>query len=208
MQILVPDDPVFISKFIAIEQPLLYSLYYFYLSDLDSTQAKLISTAYDSWDQIQQRLPIPLQWQITAAGGCQQHLAAGYVLHDLNSRELPSLYTMDLPLDQLHTLQACHSMLAQVEKTTDGPLAEALTELADQGPDLVDDFRRALEVMNLKAPQRLLEALQRASAAGPVMTLILDEALRADYHDFCSRVVYVLSGGDRFTYTSHLALYP
>lgn len=31
MQILMPDDPVFISKFTAIEQPLLHSLHHFYL---------------------------------------------------------------------------------------------------------------------------------------------------------------------------------
>ncbi|MFF8366681.1 hypothetical protein ACF05F_32315 [Rhodococcus erythropolis] len=208
MHILVPDDPVFISKFTAIEEPLLHSLYYFYLSDLDTNQAKLIRTAYDSWGQIQQRLPVPLQWQGTsAAGNWQEHAAEGYVLRDVTGTELPSLYAMDVPLGHLHALKACHGLLADAEKSTYGPLAQALHELADQGWGSVDDFRRCLEVMGLKAPQRLLSVLRRASPAGPVTALTLDESLRADYRDFCNRIVCALSAGDRFSYTSHRALY-
>lgn len=208
MQILVPDDPVFLSRFTAIEQPLLHHLYYFYLYDLDRAQAKLIRTAYDSWDRIRQCLPPPLRWpETTATARPGQHTTAGYVLHDPHGGELPSLYTMHLPLGHLRTLRACCTMLCEAQRRTDGPLAEALDELAAQGPDLVDGFRRALEVMELSAPRRLLSVVQRASPAGPVTVLTLDEAARADYRDFCGRIVHVLSAGQGFGHTCHRALY-
>ncbi|MFF9204216.1 hypothetical protein ACF1AE_20835 [Streptomyces sp. NPDC014986] len=208
MQILVPDDPVFMSRFTAIEQPLLHHLYYFYLSDLDNTDAKLIRAAYDSWDRIQRCLPVPLRWPETTAGaGAGQHTTAGHVLHAPDGSELPSLYAVQLPLGHLCALRACCDMLREARTRTDGPLAEALEDLAVQGPDLVDGFRRAVEVMELSAPRRLLEVLRRASPAGPVTALALDEAQRADYRDFCGRVVYVLSAGDEFGYTCHRALY-
>ncbi|MEZ3177321.1 hypothetical protein KYY02_00910 [Streptomyces pimonensis] len=208
MQILIPDDPVFISKFTAIEQPLLHHLYYFCLPDLDSTEAETICTAYDSWDRIRQCLPAPLRWpETTAVVGPERHTSAGYTLYGPDGRELPSLYAVKLPLGHLCTLRACCDLLREARTRTGGPLAEALDELADHGPDLVDDFRRAVEVMELSAPRRLLEVLQRASSAGPVTSLDLDEAQRADYRDFCGRVVYVLSIGNAFGYSCHRALY-
>lgn len=208
MRFLVPDDPVFLGMFIGIEQPLLYSLYHFYRNDLSDGQDMMIRTAYDKWGEIHQCFPPLLQWQDLVPAVRGQGDRKGYALHDLRGRQLTCLYSVDIPAEHLHTLRACHTMLARAERET-GPLTEALDELAEETSTrcLVGNFGRVLDVMELKTPPGLLKTIGRGAPSGPVLAITLDAAQEAEYQDFCGRVVHALSAGDRFTYTSHRALY-
>ncbi|MET8216220.1 hypothetical protein [Streptomyces hirsutus] len=208
MRFLVPDDPVFLGMFIGIEQPLLYNLYYFYRNDLSEGQDLLIRTAYDKWGEIQQCFPSQLQWQALVPAARGQGGRKGYALHDSRGRRLTCLYSVDIPAEHLHTLRACHTMLARAEQET-GRLTEALDELAEETDIrcLVDNFGRVLDVMEFKAPPGLLKAMGHGVQTGQVPAVTLDAAQEAEYQDFCGRVVYALSSGGRFTYTSHRALY-
>ncbi|WP_157865056.1 hypothetical protein [Streptomyces prasinopilosus] len=208
MRFLVPDDPVFLGMFIGIEQPLLHNLYYFYRNDLSEGQELLIRTAYDKWGEIQQCFPSQLQWQALVPAARGQESREDYALHDSRGRKLTSLYSVDVPAGHLHTLRACHTMLARAEQGT-GRLTEVLGELAEetQVPCLVDTFGRVLDVMEFRAPPGLLEAVGREARTGRAPALTLDAAQEAAYQDFCGRVVYALSAGDGFTYASHRALY-
>ncbi|CAM5567606.1 hypothetical protein SHIRM173S_04434 [Streptomyces hirsutus] len=61
--------------------------------------------------------------------------------------------------------------------------------------------------MEFKAPPGLLKAMGHGVQTGQAPAITLDAAQETEYQDFCGRVVYALSSGDRFTYTSHHALY-
>lgn len=142
------------------------------------------------------------------SGGPRAGGRKGYALHDSRGRQRTCLYSVDIPAEHLHTLRACHTMLARAEQGT-GRLTEALDELAEETDIrcLVDNFGRVLDVMEFKAPPGLLKAMGRGVRTGPVPAIMLDAAQEAEYQDFCGRVVYALSAGDGFTHTSHRALY-
>lgn len=57
MQILVPEDPVFMTRFLEMEEPLLHSLYHLHLGHLPREQAETIRRAYGGWSDIQAAMP-------------------------------------------------------------------------------------------------------------------------------------------------------
>ncbi|MER6684640.1 hypothetical protein [Streptomyces olivaceoviridis] len=206
MHVLLPDDVVFKAMWHMIEEPLLHSLYYYYLRELEPEQAEMVRSAYDSWGEIQQQLPPPLQWQeLPPAGGRPRQVPQGYRLHDPRGRELMPLYAVKVGSKQLDQLEACQRMLAQATTSPAGPLTDALDELSDDHS--VEDFRRALAVMRIPATPRLLETLRRGTPTGPDIAITLDADQAGEYRDLCRELVYRLSAGDRFTYTTHSALF-
>lgn len=208
MYVLVPDDPVFMTKFLAMEDPLLHSLYYFYLSDLPPEQAEVIRAAYDSWGNIQKRLPPRLHWQeLTAHGARQWQHAEGYALRSPCGKRLTCLYIVEISAEYQSRLTACHSLLAQAEIDAGGPLTHALRDIWDQDQNLVENFRRVLDVLQLQAPPRLLESVRRGMSAGSGIEITIDAIQEEEYVSFCDHIVHALSAGDRFNYTMHREIY-
>jgi hypothetical protein len=205
MHVLLPDDPVFVSKFLAIERPLLWSLHYLYAQELGVEQAGVVRDAYDSWGELLKRLPAPLQWQLPA----EEHSPQGYTLDAPRGRRLRSLYPMEVSTRHLERLTSCQRMLSQAGSGFGAdPLAYALTDLTDDEPcDLVEDFRRVLAVMQLSAPPNLLATLKEAAPAGPNIAISLDAEQAEEHRELCGRIVYALSAGDSFNYNNHHALY-
>lgn len=208
MHVLVPEDPVFMTRFLAMEEPLLHSLYYFYLRDLPPRQAETIRTAYESWGDIQSRMPPSLHWQKPAAHKARQRQdAQGYTLRGTGGAPLTCLHAVGMSAESISGLKACHGLLTEAVSDVVGPLARALGEIADHGQNVVDNFRRVVDILQLQAPPRLLESLRQAVPTGPVAAISLDGAQEAEYETFCEQMVRTLSAGDRFTYTMHRALY-
>ncbi|MGW4788589.1 hypothetical protein [Streptomyces sp. NPDC004230] len=213
MHVLIPHDLVFLEKFAAIENALIHELYYDQPRELHPDQAMVIHTAYDSWAEIQQKLPRWLQWNIPGSHyEPVQRTTEGYELYSPGGKRLTSLYAMELDESELDRLEDCHKLFVQAEEhDPHGPLSEALTRLADQkarsAPSAYrtspsEDFGRVMEVLRLQVPPSLLNALREA--AGAVTLTVTQEK---EYRAFCDQVVWALSAGDEFMYTAHLALY-
>ncbi|MGW4230091.1 hypothetical protein ACWEF9_12530 [Streptomyces sp. NPDC004980] len=208
MHVLVPEDPVFMTRFLAMEEPLLHSLYYFYLRDLPPGQAKIIRDAYEGWGDIQSRMPPRLHWQETAVRRARQRRdPEGYTLRGRGGAPLTCLHVVGMSAESISGLRACHGLLAEAESEAVGPLARALGEIAEHGQNVVDNFRRVLDILQIQAPPRLLGSLRQAAPTGPVTAISLDGTQEEEYETFCDRMVRTLSAGDRFTYAMHRALY-
>ncbi|MGW0332237.1 hypothetical protein ACWD0J_10270 [Streptomyces sp. NPDC003011] len=214
MNVVVPDDPVFLAKFNEIERPLLHELCAYYLPELPAAQADLIKAAYDCWDEIHRRLPPVLKWQALPPDGAPP-AQGGYELHDPLGRRLTCLYVVKVSVRQLDVLRSCHDTLTWAEETADATLADVLSGLQrapeNQGKHLLDSFRRVLEVMELRAAPILVASLERVTPAGPeapVVAMTLDADQYTAYRELCDQIVYALStGDDEFTYQSHRMLY-
>ena len=211
MQILVPDDTIFVEKLTRIEDALLNSLYYYYLRDLEEEQAERVKSAWNGIGKLLRLVPswIPA-WSASQEAGSVPVLPEGYRLHDSSGRTLRSLCIVDVgEADRLAPLRGCFDMLVRAQAEPRDPLAEILAEMAaDVGPRLLDDFRGVLEVMELQAPPSLRQALARGMASGQGAVVSLDAARLEEYQDLCRRIVDALSGGaDEFGYASHRAMY-
>ncbi|GHB16876.1 hypothetical protein GCM10010392_51750 [Streptomyces clavifer] len=208
MHVLVPEDPVFMTRFLAMEDPLLHSLYYFYLRDLPPGHAETIRTAYEGWADIQYRMPPCLHWQEMAVRRAPRPRdREGYTLLGRGGAPLTCLHAVEMNAESIAVLKACHALLVEAESDGVGPLARALGEIAEHGRNTVDDFRRVVDVLQLQAPPRLLGSLRRAAPAGRATAISLDGTQQEEYETFCDRIVRTLSAGDRFTYAMHRALY-
>ncbi|WEH38419.1 hypothetical protein [Streptomyces sp. AM 2-1-1] len=209
MLILVPEEPVFITRFLGIEEPLLHSLYYFYLRDLSPDEAEVILRAYESWGEIQKRIPAPLRWQTLSASvqAPPRQEPEGYRLHSPTGKRLVSLHAVEVSGEQICWLEACHRLLEEAEKARFGALAGALGEIREHGTNLVENFRRALNVLRIHAPPKLLASLKQAAPHGPFLDISLDGDQQAEYATYRDQVVFVLSSGDWFASTMHRALY-
>ncbi|MEU4262529.1 MULTISPECIES: hypothetical protein [Streptomycetaceae] len=195
------------TRFLAMEEPLLHSLYYFYLRDLPPGQAEIIRSAYESWGDIQSRMPPRLHWQQRAAGRTRQWQdPEGYTLRGRGGAPLTCLHAVRMSAESIKGLRACHGLLVEAE-SEEGPLARALGEIAEHGQNVVDNFRRVLDILQIQAPARLLGSLRQAAPAGPATAISLDGTQEAEYETFCERMVRTLSAGDGFTYVMHRALY-
>ncbi|MGW1530310.1 hypothetical protein [Streptomyces sp. NPDC002159] len=218
MKVLIPHDLVFLEKFAAIENLFIQELYYNQPRELHPDQAMAIHTAYDSWTEIQQKFPRWLQWYISGSHyEPAQRATEGYELYNSDGKRLTSLYVVELNESELDLLTRCHKLFVQAEgRDPHGPLNEALARLADQkartAPSAVrsspvEDFGRALEVLRLQAPPNLLNTLHKAAPTGSVEAVTLTATEEKEYRTFCDQVVWMLSAGDEFIYTTHLAFY-
>ncbi len=209
--LLIPDDPVFTSHFVPLEQPLFYSLQYLYTTELTGSQLRTVRDAYDSWGEIEQMLPLRFRAQVPEADREDDD----YVLEDVTGRRLTRLYALEAG-DRVPRLEACYSMLRQAQ--LDGwsnPLSGILRDINDtvsgpdrgDGVDLVDRLRRVLRVLSLQAPPHLLAGIRQAASAGLVKAMALNAQQEKEYWAYCEKVVHALSAGDRFTYTTHRLLY-
>ncbi|UFR07142.1 hypothetical protein KBP30_41100 [Streptomyces sp. Go40/10] len=210
--LLIPDDPVFKSCFIPLEQPLFYSLQYWYTTELTDSQMATVRDAYDSWGEIEQMLPPRFRAQAPEADGEDDD----YVLEGVAGQRLTRLYAVEAG-DRVGRLEACYTMLRQAQLDRwPHPLADILREInalgsspdRTDGVDLVDSLRRVLRVLSLQAPPHLLASIRQAAPSGPVKTIALNAEQEQEYRVYCEKVVHVLSAGDRFTYTTHRLLYP
>lgn len=206
MHVLIPDDPVLAASFLAVEEPLLFSLHHWYRLELTASQAKTVRVAYDSWGELQQMLPVRFHTQAPDAEFGEED---GYVLEGVTGQRLTRLYAVDAGLRISH-LEACYMMLRQSQldswRGPLDPLADVVREIGD-GIDLVGNFRRVLQVFCLPSPPQLLAAIRRVIPRGPVTAVALDAEQEREYRGHCEKVVKILSGGDSFAYATHRALY-
>ncbi|MEV1087805.1 hypothetical protein [Streptomyces microflavus] len=210
MQILVPEDPVFMTRFLEMEEPLLHSLYHLHLGHLPREQAETIRRAYGGWSDIQAAMPKFLSWHTPTAFelAVPRRESEGYRLQSPDGEQLISLYAVEASIESIGCLAACLSLLEEAEKEMGGALAGALEEIRKpRERDLVDNFRRVVRALQIPAPHALLAALRDAAPAGPVQEVSLDAAQNAEYATYGVQFCHALSSGDWFTYTMHRSLY-
>ncbi|MFC9183371.1 hypothetical protein ACFTZJ_22190 [Streptomyces globisporus] len=204
--ILVPEDPMFMKRFLAMEEPLFHSLYYLHLTHLPEDQAETIRRAYDSWGDIQRAMPTHLSWHTPTAfeTAAARRGSKGYRLSGPDGEQLISLYPIEVSVQSLSNLTECLRLLERAELELSGPLAGALHEIRDPGQDqeLVDNYRRVLKALTLTAPPALVAALL---SAAPEVTL--NGPLHDDYQAFRDRFRLAVSEGDTFMLAMHQALY-
>ncbi|NEE51859.1 hypothetical protein G3M55_45560, partial [Streptomyces sp. SID8455] len=131
MQILMPEDPVFMTRFLEMEEPLLHSLYYLHLGHLPREQAETIRRAYEGWSDIQAATPKFLSWHTPTAFELAEprRESEGYRLHSPDGEQLISLYAVEANTESISCLTACLSLLEEAEKEMGGALAGALQEI-------------------------------------------------------------------------------
>lgn len=171
MQILVPEDPVFMTRFLEMEEPLLHSLYHLHLGHLPREQAETIRRAYEGWSDIQAAMPKFLSWHTPTAFelAVPRRESEGYRLHSPDGEQLISLYAVEASVGSIGCLAACLSLLEAAEREMGGALAGALEEIRKpRERDLVDNFRRVVRSLQIPAPPALLASLRDAAPAGPV----------------------------------------
>ncbi|WP_326683318.1 hypothetical protein OHB31_02645 [Streptomyces microflavus] len=210
MQILVPEDPVFMTRFLEMEEPLLHSLYHLHLGHLPREQAETIRRAYEGWSDIQAAMPKFLSWHTPTAFelAVPRRESEGYRLHSPDGEQLISLYAVEASVGSIGCLAACLSLLEAAEREMGGALAGALEEIRKpRERDLVDNFRRVVRSLQIPAPPALLASLRDAAPAGPVQEVSLDAAQHAEYATYGVQFCHALSSGDWFTYTMHRSLY-
>ncbi|UZI34000.1 hypothetical protein [Streptomyces sp. VB1] len=210
MHILIPEDPVFMTRFLEMEEPLLHSLYYLHLQDLPQDQAETIRRGYEGWGEIQAAMPKFLTWHTPTAFevAVPRRDSEGYRLHSPGGEQLISLYAVEVSVESISCLTACLALLEGAEKELGGPLAGALHAIKEpRDRDLVDNFRRVLLALQISAPLALLAPVRQAAPAGPVQEVFLDDEQYAEYATYRDRFCYVLSTGEWFTYTMHRSLY-
>lgn len=211
MHILVPEDPVFMTRFLDVEEPLLHSLYYLHRGHMPRDQAKTVARAYEAWGDIQAAMPKFLSWHTPTAFELTvpRRESEGHRLHSPDGRQLISLYAVDVGVESISGLAACLTLLEEAEKDLGGALAGALEEIREpRERDLVDNFRRVLQALRIPAPPALLASLRDAAPAGPVQEVTLDCGQHAEYTAFGDRFCRAVSSGDLFMYTMHRSLYP
>ncbi|MBT2375929.1 hypothetical protein J7E90_00715 [Streptomyces sp. ISL-111] len=210
MQILMPEDPVFMTRFLEMEEPLLHSLYYLHLDHLPRDQAETIRRAYEGWGSIQAAMPKFLSWHTPTAFelAAPRRESEGYRLHSPHGEQLISLYAVDVSTESISCLTACLTLLEEAEKELGGALAGALEDIREpRERDLVDNFRRVLRALRIPAPLALLASLRHAAPAGPEREVSLDGARHAEYEAYRDQFCHALSTGDAFMYTMHRSLY-
>jgi len=210
MHILMPEDPVFMTRFLEMEEPLLHSLYYLHLDHLPLDQAETIRRAYEGWGDIQAAMPKFLSWHTPTAFelAVPRRESEGYRLHSPDGEQLISLYAVEVSIESLSCLTACLTLLEEAENELGGPLAGALEEIREpRDRDLVDNFRRVLRALQIPAPPALLASLRHATPAGPEREVSLDGPQHAEYVTYRDKFCFALSTGDWFMYTMHRSLY-
>ncbi|MFI2765667.1 hypothetical protein ACH5A3_43905 [Streptomyces echinatus] len=206
MHVLIPDDPVLAASFLSLEQPLLFSLHYYYRAELTNAQATTVGMAYKSWGELQQMLPGRFRGLPTDVWGSEEE---SYILEGVGRQRLTHLHAVDAGLRVSH-LEACYMMLRRAQlDSLHGPLeplADILVEI-DEGIDLVDRYRRVLQILYLPSPPQLLAAIRRVTPRGPVTAVALNAEQEREYRSHCEKVIEILSGDDSFAYATHRALY-
>ncbi|MFF3099223.1 hypothetical protein [Streptomyces cyaneofuscatus] len=210
MHILMPEDPVFMTRFLEMEEPLLHSLYYLHLDHLPRGQAKTIRQAYEGWGDIQAAMPKFLNWHTPTAFelAVPRRESEGYRLHSPDGEQLISLYAVEVSIESISCLGACLTLLEEAENALGGALAGALEDIREpRERDLVDNFRRVLRAMQIPAPPALLESLRDAAPAGPEREVSLSGAQHTEYVTYRDQFCHTLSTGDAFLYEMHRSLY-
>ncbi|MGW5652598.1 hypothetical protein [Streptomyces humi] len=204
MYVLVPDDPVFFAKFQSLEEPLLRHLYRLHSEGPGSGEERIISDAYDSWVQVLLKLPVWSRWHPVEASAEQPR----YTLYSARGDQLTSLYPTEVAAADLGHLTACLDLF--VENGRIRPAGQDLTgaEPPQAEQDLVDLFRRVMDVLLLPPPEELLDTLRPVVPQDPVVSVTLPEEQEAEYREFCVQIVTLLSSGDAFAFRSHRAMYP
>ncbi|MEU2763017.1 hypothetical protein ABZ712_32230 [Streptomyces sp. NPDC006906] len=206
MHILVPEDPVFMTRFLEMEEPLFHSLYYLHLTHLPEDQAEKIRRAYDSWGDIQRAMPTHLSWHTPTAfeTAPARRSSKGYRLYGPDGEQLISMYPIEASVESLSNLTECLRLLELAELELNSPLAEALHEIRDPGQDreLVDNYRRVLKALQLTPPPALVTELLGAAPEAS-----LNDLLYAQYTAYRDRFCHALSTGDWWMYTMHRSLY-
>ncbi|WP_299529374.1 hypothetical protein [uncultured Streptomyces sp.] len=207
--ILVPEESVFMARFLEMEERLLHSLYYYHLETLAPHAADIVRGAYESWGEIQEKMPPLACWQELSnpAGVCRGAARAGYKLYGPDGNRLVSLHAVQVGTEHIRRLEACRDLLDETADGPGGPLAQALEEISEHDENAVHHFRRTVDVMRFPVPSLLLAPLRRAAPAGPVLEIDLNEAQQAAYLSYSDRVALTLSSGDDFAYAMHRALY-
>ncbi|MGW6588435.1 hypothetical protein [Streptomyces globisporus] len=207
MHILVPDDPMFMTRFLEMEEPLFHSLYYLHLAKFPEDQAEKIRRAYDSWGDIQRAMPAHLTWHTHKTFEIAEYSrrkSKGYSLFGPEGEQLISMYAVEVSVESLSNLTECLRLFELAELELRTPLAEALTEIRepDQDRELVDNYCRVLKALQLPAPRALV-----AELLGAAPEVSLNGALYAEYVDYRDRFCHALSTGDWWMYTMHRSLY-
>ncbi|MFD4595821.1 hypothetical protein [Streptomyces rubiginosohelvolus] len=207
MRVLIPDDPMFMTRFLEMEEPLFHSLYYLHLAKLPEDQAEKIRRAYDSWGDIQRAIPGHLTWHTHKSFEIAEYSrrnSKGYSLYGPQGERLISMYAVEVSVESLSSLTACLRLLELGELELRSPLAQALAEIREPDLDreLVDNYRRVLKALQLSAPRALLAELQ-----GAAPEVSLNGALYAEYADYRDKFCHALSTGDWWMDTMHRSLY-
>ncbi|MEU6341742.1 hypothetical protein ABZ883_12440 [Streptomyces sp. NPDC046977] len=191
--ILVPEDPVFASKFRTVEEPLLYSLHFWYRGEIPAHQSDVVDTAYSSYGEVLRSFPARLRrliWECTS--GQSDRDSPG----ESADPPLPRLHPVAVRQSDLDSLDRCCRMLRTAHREgPTNPLGEILDELGE-GIDLADTFSRVLQVLRLPAPQGLI-----------ARSLGSRTPHREEHVQYCSEMIRALSDGDEFQQLAHRALY-
>ncbi|MGW6651211.1 hypothetical protein AMK23_34340 [Streptomyces sp. CB02130] len=207
MQILVPDDPMFMTRFLEVEEPLFHSLYYLHRAKLPEDQAEKVSRAYDAWGDILRAIPGHLTWHTHKTFELAEYSrrkSKGYSLYGPKGEQLISMYVIEVSVENLSSLTECLRLFELAELELRSPLAEALAEIRepDQDRELVDNYKRVLTALQLPAPRALV-----AELLGAAPEVSLNGALYAEYTDYRDKFCHALSTGDWWMYTMHRSLY-
>ncbi|MFJ4973638.1 hypothetical protein [Streptomyces sp. NPDC088755] len=145
MYILVPADPMFMTRFLEMEEPLFHSLYYLHLAKLPEDQAEKVRRTYDSWGDILRAMPTHLTWHtpktFEIATYCRR-ASKGYSLYGPDGEQLVSMYPIEVSVESLSNLTECLRLFESAELELRSPLAEALAEIRepDKDRELVDNY--------------------------------------------------------------------
>ncbi|WP_042394969.1 hypothetical protein [Streptacidiphilus carbonis] len=207
MYVLVPDDPVFFSKFQSLEEPLLWRLHCLRSKGPDTDEAHLLADAYDSWVRVLLKLPLWPRWHVTGASTPEtdEDDRIEYTLFNAHGTELTGLYPVDLAAADLEQLALCLFAISDARRDGRGLLGQACKEALGTAESLVNGFRRVLGALLLPPPRELLSALH---GVGRTSTVTLTPNEEASYRRYCADLVHILSSGDQFAVQSHLAMYP
>ncbi|MGW2105121.1 hypothetical protein [Streptomyces sp. NPDC001948] len=214
---LLPADPIWLKKFMAMEEPLLYSLYTF--GSLPEPAASVVDHAYQSWARIFLRFPGPLRDYALSPHHQMppRHDENGqYRLCGHDGRALVELHAVDIRSQDIDALSAVLASFRNAQSGDNRELAEVLEEVIEPLPGvmgtsnrLIEDFERSLRVLQLEPDGLLLKALPVDPTTRPASgDISLDPAQERAYHAHCLEIIEIVSAGDPWALSTHRRMYP
>ncbi|MEU4098054.1 hypothetical protein [Streptomyces sp. NPDC026673] len=221
---LVPADQVWLTHFMAMEDPLLHSLELhaqaLYPSPIYESLdwPVLVTTAYRAWERIFRGLPQPMRNLAIRTKQGEPFFPGdpntGYVLRDLSGSCHTPLYHLSVTPEDLNDLTCLlHRLRFALSSGADLELVDSLQQVAGDmsvtrkngtppPARCVEDFERALNVLHLVPDDILLCCIPDLVTAAN-QGVVMDETQEASCRRFSEHISLAVTGGEPWELLMH-----